>query len=212
MQPSIIIVGGGGFSVEVVSYLLDLPSPPPIKGILDFEAPRTDYPIDIPWLGNEREHQFRSDEQFVICVGEPALRGKILLMITNGGGRLYTLVHPTAYVSPTAVIEEGAIICPFAFVGPRAHVHTNAVANVRATIGHHASLGAHAVLSPHANLNGFSVAEEGCFLGTGAIIAPQARLGRYSKLAAASVLTSEAPPGSLILGNPGKGRIMFKVP
>lgn len=208
----IVLVGGGGFAAEIVTYLLDLPEGPRIKGVLDISPPRQDFSFTIPWLGSEQTYKPDASDMFLVALGEPLARRKAVKLISQRGGQFYTLIHPTAYVASTAVIEAGAIICPFAFVGPCAHVGEHAVANVRSTIGHHAKVGRFAVLSPHTNLNGFSAAGEGSFLGTNAVLTPKAQAGAYSKLAVGAVLSGEAQDGSLIVGNPGKGRVMFKRP
>lgn len=212
MPEAVILVGGGGFAVEIATYLGDMPNPPRVKGILDVNPPRGDFPGDLAWLGPEADYAPQDGDRFIIALGDSALRRRVAHALSAAGGCFFTLIHPSAYVASTAIIEEGAIICPFAFVGPRAKVGAHAVLNVRATIGHHAAVGDYAVLSPHVNLNGGAVAETGCFLGTGAVIAPKVSLGAHSKLAAGSVLSGDAPAGSLIVGNPGRGRVMFKPP
>jgi acetyltransferase-like isoleucine patch superfamily enzyme len=86
------------------------------------------------------------------------------------------------------------------------------VLNTYASAGHDAQLGACAVLSPYAVVNGNVVLEEGVFLGTHATVVPGKRVGAWSKLGAGAVAHGDLEAGSLAMGNPAKGRVMFGPP
>ncbi|MBN1384070.1 MAG: acyltransferase [Elusimicrobia bacterium] len=49
-----------------------------------------------------------------------------------------------------------------------------------------------------------TVLEDGCDIGTGAIILPGIRIGRDSVVGAGSVVTKDVPPYSIVAGNPAK--------
>jgi acetyltransferase-like isoleucine patch superfamily enzyme len=68
------------------------------------------------------------------------------------------------------------------------------------------------VLSPYAVVNGNVVLEEGVFLGTHATVVPGKRIGAWSKLGAGAVAHGDLDAGTLALGNPARGRVMFGPP
>lgn len=213
-MPDIVIVGGGGFGLEVVTYLVDLMAKDPdlrLKGVVDDGTPRLgDFPVELPHLGGLDDYRAQEQDALLIAVGNAAARWAVARRL--GGARYYTLVHPTAYVAASATLEPGAIVCPLAFVGPLARVGAHAALNVQSSLGHDARLGAGSVLSPGTKVNGGASVGEGCFLGTLATVSPGATIGAFSKVAAGSVFSGEAEPGSLIAGSPARSRVMFRPP
>ena len=222
MSTNYVIVGGGDFAIEVATYLID------IWQMIEGDAPLV---TDIVARGRIRLDEFSTvlgsppsihedivsienlpEKVSIIAVGDPRLRYQFMREIKASGGRLGTVIHPTAYVASTATIGEGTIICPMAFVGPFASVGRNCAINVHAVVGHDVVLGDCAVMSPGSDVNGHGCVGEGGFLGAGAIISPKASLGAFGKLSAGSVLNRVTDEGFLMHGNPAAGRQMFRRP
>ena len=213
---NLVLLGGGGFALEVICYLLDISSsqyPLNIAGIVDHGDPRFDEVEKI--LGHSINHweYFEScdlaNAKFVATVGSPVRREKIRHEVATAGAELFTIIHPTAYVAKSAVIGAGSILGPFAFVGPMATLGENTVLNTYASVGHNAEVGPSSNLSPYAALNGAAKCGRAAFLGSHAIIAPTKILGSNSKLSAGSILTKDTEDNSLAAGNPAKSRVMF---
>ncbi len=222
MPSSCVLIGGGDFAVEIATYIADIRAADPAKigPISDivadgrlrldaFDKILDSAPTTHETLGSVVD---LSGKHCVIAVGDPRLRLRLMHEVLGAGGRLGSVVHPSAYVAKTAIVGSGTIICPMAFVGPFAHVGRNCAINVHAIVGHDVTLGDCAVLSPGADINGRGSAGECAFLGAGAIISPSATLGAYSKLAAGSVLNRSTDEGYLMHGNPASGRQMFRRP
>lgn len=222
MPAEYVIIGGGDFAIEVVTYLDDIGRMDPAKAIKV---------SDIVAKGRIRSEDFEqilgtapqvheglemverlTEKSCVIAVGDPNLRARFFAEVRELGGRLGSVIHPTAYVARSASIGDGTVVCPQAFVGPFAKVGSNCAINVHAVVGHDAAMGDCAVLSPGADINGYGSVGECGFLGAGAIINPKASLGAFGKLSAGSVLTSSTEEGFLMHGNPAKGRQMFRRP
>ena len=87
-------------------------------------------------------------------------------------------IHPTAWVAPTAVLVGNVII------GPR---------GANCTSGHKAML--------HG-----CIIEDGCLIGMGATLLNGATIGTGSLVGACALVTEGKiiPPGSLVMGSPGK--------
>lgn len=222
MSAHYVIVGGRDFAIEVATYLTDI-----------WRSIKRDAPLvtDIVARGTVRLEELStilgstpsvhedivsvanlSHKLCIIAVGDPRLRYQLMREIKASGGRLGTVIHPTAYVASTATVGEGTIICPMAFVGPFASVGRNCAINVHAVVGHDVVLGDCAVMSPGSDVNGHGGVGEGGFLGAGAIVSPKASLGAFGKLSAGSVLNRVTEEGFLMHGNPATGRQMFRRP
>lgn len=222
MLAEYVIVGGGDFAVEVVTYLKDVSRADPAKAatVTDIVATgrvRLDDFARVlgstPTLHETFDTVDRMGEKrCVIAVGDPRLRYRFMQDLLAIGARFASVVHPAAYVASTAVIGDGTIICPLAFIGPFAKIGANCAINVHAVVGHDVVVGDCAVLSPGSDINGHGGVGEGGFLGAGAIVSPKATLGAFAKLSAGSVLNRSADEGFLMHGNPAVGRQMFRRP
>jgi sugar O-acyltransferase (sialic acid O-acetyltransferase NeuD family) len=205
---ALIIVGAGGFGRQVLSYALELGLD--VAGFVDddphaLDGTETEYPL----LGTTETLGSRPDHEFVVAVGDPAARRRLAHEISEIGGRLRTVVHPSAVVDRTATHGAGCVICPFAMVGTGARVGQNVLVNVHATVAHDSVVGDDSVLAPYAALNGRVSLGEGVFVGTHATLLPGVDVGAHAKVSAGSVVHAHVEPGSLVAGNPAEGRVMF---
>src|SRR5688572_27413957 len=131
----------------------------------------------------------------------------------------HPVVHPAAYVHPNAtvigdvVIDEEASIWPGAVlrgddgpirIGARTSIQDGSV--VHMTKGLSATtVGARVTVGHNVILHGCTV-EDDCLIGMGAILLDGAVIGRGSLVGAGALVTQNKviPPGSVVLGNPGK--------
>ncbi|MEV4640426.1 acetyltransferase [Actinoplanes sp. NPDC049548] len=209
----LVIVGAGGFGREVYHYAGNVAMVTGTHRVLGFadDNPRAldgfDLPVDV--LGGAGSVGFDAETAFVIAVGDPVVRRRLATVVAKRGGRLATLVHPTAYVARDARLGAGCVVCPFAFVGTGAAVGANTVLNTYASIGHDAVVGDNCVFSPYAVVNGAVDLGSDVFLGTHSAVLPRVRVGCGSKISAGAVVHREVPVGALAAGNPARARVLF---
>ncbi|MDC7692818.1 hypothetical protein PQU94_00840 [Asticcacaulis sp. DXS10W] len=216
----IIVYGGGGLALEVVSYLKDIErtgtNRATFAGVFVPEAfcVRSD---DVKRI-EPSASVFRSLDdidpdafEFVIGIGDPILRYRLHNELKTRNFGFYTLIHPSAVVDRSSNIGEGSVLAPFTFVGPCATIGASTLLNTYASVGHDASVGSATALSPYACLNGNAVTGRACFLGSHAALSPGAKIGDMSKLSAGSIFAKVADAGSIIHGNPAKARVMMRV-
>ncbi len=210
----ICVIGAGGFGLEALQYAKDANArgwPYSVAGFIDDGVPvGTDVERGVRVMGTTDDRSLMGGP-VIIAVGDPAARSSLAEKVHAAGGRLVTLVHPTAFVAPSARLGEGSLLCPFTMVGVRAVVGRNAALNVYASVGHEASVGDHTVLSPYSAMLGRTRIGAGCYVGTHGTVAPGVSVGPQSKVSVGSVVMRDAEPGSMLVGNPAKGRVMFRV-
>lgn len=213
---SLIIIGAGGYGREVLQYAADARNagwPYRVIGFLDdAEGALGGFDVRASVIGNTSDIERFDGADFIVALGDPMLREAMAVRVSEGGGQLATLVHPTAYVAPSAVVGAGAVLCPFSLVGVDAVVGVNVSVNVYGSVGHDVVVGDHTVVSPYAALLGATSVGRCALLGTHATVTPGIAIGSHSKVAAGSVVTRSSEPGSLLIGNPAKGRVMFASP
>ena len=210
----VVIIGAGGFGLEALQYARDAHVqgwPYRVTGFIDDEMQAGIEIEDGVRVMGTTDDEVLMAGQVIIAVGDPSVREALAAQVHGSGGRLVTLVHPSAYVAPSARLGAGSLLCPFSMVGVRAVVGQNVAMNVFASVGHEASVGNHTVLSPYSAMLGRTCIGARCYLATQATVAPGITIGSQSKVSAGSVVMRDAAPGSMLAGNPAKGRVMFRV-
>ncbi|MFC4930063.1 acetyltransferase [Massilia sp. GCM10023247] len=180
----VLIVGGGGFGLELYGYIQADISAGRLPGyllggVLDDSA-HCELMRKTPgaqYLGPIRDYQPAGDEVVVIALGNATNRMKLANVMAERGLQPWTYTHPSAWVSPTATLGKGTIVGPSCVVNAGATVGDNVAINVFCSIGHGASVGAHSVLSPFSALSGDASLGERCFLGTRATLFPKVAMG-----------------------------------
>lgn len=206
------IIGAGGFGREVLQYCLDARAkgwPHRVVGFLDDEADALSaYELSVEVVGRASELERCAVRAFIVALGDPVARRHFAEQVTSVGGELVTVVHPTAYVAATAMVAPGVVVCPFALIGDYARVGANVALNVYSSIGHDSTIGENSVISPYAAVTGSVRLGSESFLGTHSTVAPGVSLGRRCSVAAGAVVKQGAADGSLLAGNPARGRVV----
>ena len=211
----VAIVGASGFGREVLQYCLDARAagwPHRVVGFIDDRPDALEgFDVAVSILGGLKDMGRVNVRAFIIALGRPDLRRKVADAVDDIDGMLVSLIHPTAYVAPTAQIGSGVILCPFTLIAANSIVGSNVSVNVYSSIGHDACIGQHCVISPYSAVTGAVSLGDESFLGTHCTISPGIVVGRCSKISAGSTVTRDADAGSLLAGNPAKGRVMYPV-
>ena len=118
--------------------------------------------------------------------------------------RLVSLVDPSAYVSRTASIGRGCVFYPSVFVGLNARIGDRVFVLSGSVINHDDILEDGVVVASGVTLAGSVHVESGCYLGQSCSVRQETRIGRGSLIGMGSVVLSDVPPGSVVVGNPGR--------
>ncbi len=201
----LIIVGAGGFGLEVAAYAEDAraaqAAQPEIIGFCDDTKPKGAQHAGYPVIANT-DDPIDPTALYILAVGFPAARRALAEKLAAKGAQFHTLIHPQSYVARTARLAPGCIVVPFATVGPMAVLGPHTMLNYHAVFGHEAQAGDFCVLCPYACVHGTAVLEDDVFIGSGGYVTRGLRIGQGSKIAANAVVYNDIPPGALALGNP----------
>lgn len=206
----VVIVGAGGFGREVLQYVRDTFAGDrgiAVKGFLDDAPPDLrPFALGVPVLGDTASYRVEPDDRFVVAIGDPATRRRLVERLASRGATFINVVHPLSYVSAAATLGTGCIVAPYATVGAHATIGDHTVLTFYASVGHDARVGSYCAFSPHAVTNGGTRIGDGVFLGAHAIVNPLKSVGDGAKVAAGAVVYRAIPPNTFAVGNPARPR------
>lgn len=144
---------------------------------------------------------------YVVAVGDPEHRMRIVGLHEAMGMRPATLVHPRVEASRWIEIGPGSVLCAGVIATTNivigAHVHIN----LDCTIGHDVVIGDYSTLAPGVHVSGNVTIGSRAFIGTGATILNGSSksplvIGDGAVVGAGACVTKPVEPGALVVGVP----------
>jgi sugar O-acyltransferase (sialic acid O-acetyltransferase NeuD family) len=170
-------------------------------------SPRTS-PVGIPIL--DEEQVLASDsagiEGVIVGVGDNWQRQRVADRITArlGSINFATVVHPKAHVSRFAQVEGGAILLAGCVVNPSASVGRHAVLWTNSIAEHDCRLADFTTLCPGVALGGCVSVGLRSFVGVGASVRHNAKIGDDVVIAAGATVASDLASDAIYAGTPAK--------
>lgn len=208
----IVFAGAGGYAAALLDYLNDLPVHLKRTVIGYISNTISTHPAfsELKWLGPDFTRADLTNTAVMVGIGDGQKRKAVFEEVRYAGGTVVGLIHPTAYVANSARVHPTAILGPLTFVDSGASIGRGVATTGMNTIGHDSEISDYVQFSPFASTMGFAKIGECAFLAPYASVSPKVCIGARSKLSSGTIATTDAPDGSLIVGNPGRGRVMFR--
>ena len=202
----LIIVGGGGFSREVIWLARECPEKWDIIGILDDNPDMGGQTFcGIQVLGNVAECTNYADVNFIVAVGSPRTRRTIVKRMQSYGDiRFATLIHSSVLKSDYVEIGAGSIITAGCILTTQVILGQHSIINLACTIGHDVVAGDFCTLAPQVAVSGNVVFGDGVEVGTGSTIIQGLLIGQGSFIGAGAVVSKDIPPAVLAVGCPAR--------
>ncbi len=205
MKP-LILVGGGGHCKSVIDVAESAGYT--ILGILDRPEEVGKKVLGYDVIGTDDDMAKYVDQAvFIVTVGQiksPDLRIKLHKMIEQAGGKLATIVAPTAYVSKYAQLGEGSVVMHQAVVNADAKIGKGCIVNTFANIEHDVVVGDYCHISTGAMVNGGATITDGTFLGSQSVVNQCVKMERGGVIASLSVVNKDITEKGIYAGNPAK--------
>lgn len=178
-----------------------------LAGFLDSGVPAGHIHEGAPVIGGDAlldDPVFVAGHDFIVATGVQALRRRLSLAVDARGGRLATVVHPSAIVAASAEIGGGSFLAAGAIVNPGARLGRFVIVNTGATIDHDDVLEDGVQICPGAHLAGLVTCREDAFIGTGAAIIPGRTIGRRAVVGAGATVVRDIPDDVTAVGCPAR--------
>lgn len=201
---NLILIGGGGHCKSVIDIAEALGYQ--IVGILDRPSEVGKKVLGYDVIGCDEDiEKYVDDALFMITVGhikDSTLRVRLHDMVLNAGGKLATLIAPTAYVSKHAVIGEGSIIMHHSMVNADATVGKGSIINTYANIEHDTQIGDFCHISTGAMINGNCVVGSNTFVGSQSAMVNGTEITEGCVVGAGSLVRKNIKTKGVYSGNP----------
>ena len=156
-------------------------------------------------LGNLDFFMKYDEELNVISFINPQGRSELIEPILGKHNLNFpNVVHPSAIVSKKAVVGHGNIFAQNTVVAPYAIIGNFNLLNYQVSIGHNCQIGNYITMNGGVHLAGSSIVEDKVFIGPGAVIIDNIRVGKRSRIGANAVVRNDVPPDVTAVGVPAK--------
>ena len=159
----VVVVGASGFGrecLDVLEAMAAAGSPVEVAGVVDdgpseLNAERL-AARGVPYLGTVDEWLTSrgSDERYVLGIGSPEVRRRLVDRLEDAGARPFTAVHPSATFGASVVVGEGVVVCAGATISTNVRLGRHVHLNPHATVGHDAVLDDFVSVNPAAVISG----------------------------------------------------------
>lgn len=204
MKRPLIIVGAGAFARELLGWIDQTPdlNVEPI-GFLDSNLDALKpYKVGLPVLGNENSYPPPQNAVFACGLTDPQVKMKVCQMLLGKGYKFVTVIHPTAVIGTQCRVGQGSVICPNVVITTNVQVGSFVTINMSVGIGHDAVISDGCTLNSGVQIGGKTTLQEGVIVGSMAAVLEKLEVGRFARIGAGSVVTSQVPAGWTMMGVP----------
>jgi sugar O-acyltransferase (sialic acid O-acetyltransferase NeuD family) len=150
-----------------------------------------------------KSEQFK-DIQFIPTLGylSKNLRLEIIQYLKDNNLKIFSFIHPTAFVSKSAKIGVGVIIYPLCNIDQGCIIEDGTIILNSSIVAHDSVIGTCSYLAPGVCVSGFVKIGALSFIGTSASIANNISIGRNATIAIGTCVTKDIHENSFVIGNP----------
>lgn len=206
----LVLIGGGGHASDVLAAFEEIHTlvgtAHPVIGWVDDELvdERRFAGRGVGSLGTVDQLGEIDATHYLLAVGWPATRERLLSRLQGSSLTPATLVHPGASVHRSVQVGAGSVVLGGAHLSPNSSVGAHVLVSYAALVGHDCEVQDLVSVMPGAAVSGDTVLERACIIGTNATVIEGVRVGAGATLGAGAVAVADIPPGVTAVGVPAR--------
>ena len=154
--------------------------------------------------GNDSFEGWKKDFDFILGIGDNAIRVKVAQLIKSKNKKIRNVIHPTASIAQKVTIGEGNFIARNVSINPLASISNYCILNTGCIVEHECVINQGVHVAPGAVLAGNVTVGENTFVGANAIIKQGITIGKNVTIGAGSVVIRDIEDNRVVVGNPSK--------
>jgi sugar O-acyltransferase (sialic acid O-acetyltransferase NeuD family) len=199
----LVIVGAGGFGKEVA--WLARRCGKEVVGFLDDTPEKQNLILnEVPVLGPITLYEQYLECDFILAIGNPRAKEKIVRDKLQKVRKFATLIDPSALVGENILLGEGVIICANSILTVNIKIGNHSVINLNTSIGHDVVVGAYATIAPNVALSGNLQIGNCVEIGTNAALRERLHIGDGAMIGMGAVVTKDVYSNHVVVGNPAR--------
>ena len=203
----IIILGAGGLGQEIAWLIEEINESDKrwnLLGYLENELSlQREQLIGYPVLGQDEQAKDYKDAYFVLGVGDPRLRRRIVERLKKYNLKWASLISPTVRVHPSNVIGEGVVIGRYTDLTVNCRIGNYVMLNIHVVLGHEVEVGDFSIIEPNVTINGEAKIGNTCLVGANAFVRDVV-VGDHVTVGAGSVVVKNVEPDCVVAGVPAR--------
>lgn len=213
-EEALVVIGAAGFGrevLDVVDAVVTAGTRPGLRlaGVLDDDPSPADLARlqrrGAPYRGTVAEWLGRGDgTTFVVGVGHPGVRRRLVERCDQHARRAADLVHPSATFGFGVGRGPGVVVCAGVQVSNEVQLGRHCHLNPNTTVGHDSVLEDYVSVNPGAVVSGACRIGAGSLVGAGAVVLQGLVVGAGAVVGAAACVTRDVRPGVTVTGVPAR--------
>lgn len=214
MTPTpLVVIGAGGFGREVldiVSALSTSTSSHALIGVVDDAPSRQNLELlqrrGIDYVGTvdewlEPEHD---PERYIVAIGAPNVRRRIVERAEQRGRQAATLIHPRAIIGTGCTFSPGSVVCAGAIISTNVHCGPHVHINPGVILGHDTRVGPFVSVNPGATVSGMVEIAQEALVGANATVLQNLTIGSRAVVGAAACVVRDVHTNTVVKGVPAQ--------
>lgn len=142
--------------------------------------------------------------EFIVAIGEPAVREIVFNKIDARGVRFTNLIHPDIKINESFSCGKGILIHGGNCTPPCSNFGNNILVQGTAIMGHHLTVGDNVVISSLAFVPGNVTIGKNAYIGPSCCIRNGLTIGENAIIGMGAVVTKDVPANAVVYGNPAR--------
>jgi len=199
----LIIIGASGHGKVVADIALAMKQWQSIAFLDD--DPSKQHELKWPFYGKVSEaQQFLKNSDFIVAIGNNAIREKIQRDLSALGATIATLIHPNAVIGSDVTIGTGSVVMAGVVINCGTTIGKGCIVNTGATLDHDNQLGDFVHISPGTHMAGTVTVGEKSWLGIGSVVINNVAICSHCLIGAGAVVVKDITEPGTYVGVPAK--------